>query len=153
MMPGARLLVARFTKFGLVGILGAVLQALLFALLSSSVHLPGAWAALVAVEIVVLHNFLWHERFTWRDRKTSGFRQKIIRLARFHAMNGAVSLAGNIFLAWLLIERLKAPALPSELAAIALCAPANFLAADAWVYRPPLRPNMLNPKQIAPKSL
>jgi putative flippase GtrA len=87
------------------------------------------------VEVVLWHNFFWHERFTWRDRGFTGFRQRAIRLYRFHATNGLVSLAGNTLLIYGLVQLLKAPALPSTLAAIATCAPVNFFLADRWVYR------------------
>jgi len=37
-------------------------------------------------------------------------------------------------LTYCLVDLLKAPVAPSALAAIACCAPANFLVADRWVY-------------------
>lgn len=122
----------RFGKFALVGTLGAAMQLVVFALLVRFFHLPGVAAAPVAVEIVVLHNFCWHERFTWRDRI---LRHRAARLCRFHVTNGAVSLAGNTALIYLLVHRFGSPPLPAAVAAIALCAPANFALADRWVYR------------------
>jgi putative flippase GtrA len=89
----------------------------------------------LAVEIAILHNFVWHERFTWRNRASQNFRQTARRLWRFHAANGLVSLAGNTILMYALVQRLKAPALPTAMGAIAICSLANFLIADRWVYR------------------
>jgi len=126
---------ARFGKFSLVGVLGAALQVALFDFLVHGVRLPGAAAAAIAVESALLHNFIWHERFTWRERRTAmGFRERSARLWRFHAANGMVSLAGNTLLAYCLVQQLKAPAIPSAVAAILVCAPLNFLLADRWVY-------------------
>jgi putative flippase GtrA len=125
---------ARFARFGLVGILGAALQIVLFDLLMKCLHLPGAAAAPIAVEMVLLNNFFWHERFTWRDRESAGLRQRAIRLWRFHAGNGVVSLAGNALLVYCLVQLIEVPALPSQVMAIVLCAPVNFLVADRWVY-------------------
>lgn len=124
----------RFGRFNAVGLLGAALQLMVFYLLMRALDLPAAAAALVAVEIAVLHNFFWHERFTWRDRQAPGLRQRAVRLGRFHAANALISLAGNTALTGVLVDWLHAPAMPSALAAIALCAPANFLLADRWVY-------------------
>jgi len=128
-------LCARFGRFNLVGLLGAALQVLLFDFLMKCCGLPGIVAAPVAVELVLLHNFFWHERFTWRDRVPGGRRQRALRLCRFHAANGLLSLAGNTALIYCLVEKLKAPALPSALAAIALCAPLNFLLSDQWIFK------------------
>ncbi|HJT86407.1 MAG TPA: GtrA family protein [Bryobacteraceae bacterium] len=124
----------RFGRFNAVGLLGAALQLMVFYSLMRALDLPAAAAAFVAVEAAVLHNFFWHERFTWRDRQTAGLRQRAVRLGRFHAANALVSLAGNTAVAALLVDWLHAPAIPSALAAIALCAPVNFLLADRWVY-------------------
>jgi len=133
-------LCVRFGRFNLVGLMGAALQLVLLDVLMECFHLPAIAAAPIAVETVILHNFFWHERFTWRDRPT-GLRQKAIRLWRFHASNGLISLAGNTLLTYCLSHKLKVPPLASAATAIALCAPINFLVADCWVYREGTRPN------------
>ena len=126
--------ILRFGKFNLVGLLGAALQLAVFSLLVKNSHWPEAPAVLLAVEAAVLHNFLWHERFTWRDREAMNIRQRAVRLWRFHAGNGLLSLTGNAALTYVFVEWLGVPAIVSAAAAIALCAPANFLLADRWVY-------------------
>jgi putative flippase GtrA len=98
MRSGGQLL-ARLGRFNLVGLLGAVLQLLLLYLLTRYLHMPAVAATPVAVEIVVLHNFAWHERFTWRDRHLKSVRQRTVRLWRFHVGNGLTSLLGNTVLA------------------------------------------------------
>lgn len=129
---GAQL--SRFGKFTLVGLLGGALQLFLLFLLTKSFHVLAVPATAIAVEIAVLHNFLWHERFTWRDRGFRSLRQRAIRLARFHAGNGLVSLLGNTALTYWFVARLDAPVLLSAMAAIALCSVTNFILADRWVY-------------------
>ncbi|SPE37627.1 GtrA family protein [Candidatus Sulfopaludibacter sp. SbA6] len=133
-MTGAGRQCVRFGRFSLTGVLGAALQVMLFALLMKCFHLPGVAATPIAVEMVLLNNYFWHERFTWRDRGCVGLRHRAIRLWRFHAANGLVSLAGNTVLTYCMVQKLKAPALPSAVAAIAVCAPINFLVADRWVF-------------------
>jgi dolichol-phosphate mannosyltransferase len=122
---------ARLGRFGAVGLLGAVLQVALFTELAR--WLPAAAAAALAVELTVLHNFVWHERVTWRDRRAPGLRERLARLWRFHAANGLVSIAGNTAVVYGLTE-LGAPSLAAQAAAIAVCAPVNFWVADRWVY-------------------
>ena len=122
----------RFVRFAGVGLAGAAIQVAVFTLLVRGMHLPAAVSAAVAVELAVLHNFVWHERFTWRDRAAAGV---VWRLWRFHLGNGLVSLAGNTLLAWCLVGQWKAPALPAAALSIAICAPLNFVTADRWVFR------------------
>jgi putative flippase GtrA len=125
---------ARFGKFNLVGLLGTVLQLGLLHTFTRGLRLPAVGAAALAVEFVILHNFAWHEHFTWRDRQLKGIRQRLLRLARFHASNGFVSLAGNTLLTYVLVTKLNMPVLPSAVAAILGCSLANFLLAERWVY-------------------
>ncbi len=123
----------RIGRFTLVGFMGAVLQLTLMVLLMRSLGALSIAATPVAVEITILHNFFWHERFTYRGPK--GPRRLGARLWRFHAGNGLISLAGNTVLIYVLTEGLHAPVLPAAVAAIVLCSLANFLVADRWVYR------------------
>lgn len=123
----------RFGKFNLVGSMGAMWQLILLSLLVP--RIASIAATSLAVEIVLLHNFLWHERFTWRECSPRGRGKIAIRLWRFQASNGLVSIVGNTALMYGLIERWHAPVIPSALAAIALCSTVNFLLVDRWVYQ------------------
>jgi putative flippase GtrA len=123
----------RFLRFNGVGILGFAVQvAVLAALIRFGVHYLAATA--VAVEVAVLHNFGWHERWTWRDRPAvPGSRAR--RLWRFHASNGLISLAGNLVLMRLLVGMLGLPAIAGNLLAVVLCSLLNFSASDRFVFR------------------
>jgi len=115
--------------------MGALLQLMLVSLLTKYFGVLSTAATLVAVEITVLHNFIWHERFTWSNRGPRSSRQLALRVWRFHASNGLVSLAGNTILMYCLVERLRGPVLPAAVGAIVICSLANFLIADRWVFR------------------
>ena len=122
----------RFSKFFFVGCLGTVVQLTVLTLLTHLFHVPLVAATAASVEAAILQNFLWHERYTWPDRKTA---KAGARLIRFHAANGLVSLAGNAIVTPVLVTRLHAPALLSALAAIGVCGLANYGLANRWVYR------------------
>jgi len=131
----------RFGRFSLVGFMGAVLQLMLLSLLMNGFGLASLAATPIAIEITILHNFIWHERFTWSGLGPKTARHLFLRLLRFHASNGLISLAGNTILTYCLVERLKAPVLPTAVGAMVLCSLANFLTADRWVYRRPREPS------------
>jgi putative flippase GtrA len=92
-------------------------------------------ATALAVEVAVLHNFLWHERFTWKDRKHSGLRDRLLRLVRFHAGNGVVSIAGNVVLMRLLVGGLHLHYLIANGISIAICSFLNFAIGEWFVFR------------------
>jgi putative flippase GtrA len=124
----------RLLKFCLVGCIGVGVQlSVLYALQKLKVDYLIATG--LAVESAVIHNFLWHRRFTWADRMRSGPREFILSLFRFHLSNGLVSLFGNVALMRVLVGKLAMPVLPANCAAIVICFTANFLASDCWVFR------------------
>jgi putative flippase GtrA len=88
----------------------------------------------LAVEIAVLHNFSWHERFTWADRPAQLFVHSLVRLAKFNASNGAVSIAGNLLLMRIVAGRLRLNYFVAHLIAIAVCSLVNFLLSDRFVF-------------------
>jgi dolichol-phosphate mannosyltransferase len=123
----------RFVRFNAVGVVGFLLQmAVLWLLVRAGVHYLLATA--LAVECAVLHNFLWHERWTWKDRPATG-RVRLGRLARFHALNGMVSLIGNLMLMRGLVGVLGMPVLAANLIAVSICALVNFAASERAVFR------------------
>lgn len=125
---------SRFGKFNLVGVLGAALQVALLWLLTKHFRVGSPAAAPMAVEIVVLHNFAWHERLTWRDRRPKSMRQRLDRLWRFHVGNGLTSLIGNTVLIYGLVEWIHVPVVPAAIVAIVLCSVVNFFLADRWAF-------------------
>src|SRR5688572_1494735 len=93
----------RASRFVAVGAIGFVLQVGALALLTMVVGWPYAPATAIAVELAVLHNFWWHERWTWRDRIADG-RGLAGRVARYHVTTGATSIAGNLIITGALVE-------------------------------------------------
>src|SRR5579863_4868014 len=69
--------VLRWMRFNAVGIGGFTLQLALLKVFVSVLRIDPVAASVLAVEVVIIHNFFWHERFTWRERVGSN------RLARW----------------------------------------------------------------------
>jgi putative flippase GtrA len=122
----------RFVRFNSIGVVGFLVQiVVLTGLLHAGVHYLAATA--LAVECAILHNFFWHERWTWKDRPSAG-RGRLGRLLRFHALNGTVSLAGNVLLMRLFVGSFGLPAIPANLLAVIACALVNYVASDRIVF-------------------
>lgn len=123
----------RVLKFALVGGMGVAVQlAALTALTALKINYLLATA--LAVETAILHNFLWHQRFTWADRTRTGMHGSLVALLRFHVSNGLISIVGNLLLMRLLVTEFSLPVLRANMATIAVCFVANFLASDRWVF-------------------
>ncbi|MGD0417142.1 MAG: GtrA family protein [Terriglobales bacterium] len=124
----------RWLKFNIVGGIGIGVQIAALAIFRSWLRFDYLLATGLAVEVAVIHNFLWHERYTWADRPAARPIQSLIRLAKFNGSNGAVSIVGNIVLMRLLVGELKFNYVVSNLFAIVLCSLVNFLLSDRFVF-------------------
>jgi putative flippase GtrA len=124
----------RWLKFNLVGALGIGVQFAVLLVLKNGFHLDYLVATALAVEAAVVHNFLWHERFTWADRVQRSWRKSLPRLLRFNLTTGAVSILGNLALMKLMVGLGHVNYLVANGVAIGVCSLANFLVSEEWVF-------------------
>ncbi|HEY5213109.1 MAG TPA: GtrA family protein, partial [Acidobacteriaceae bacterium] len=89
-------------------------------------------ATAAAIEVTLLHNFVWHLRLTWRDRADRS--QLFAQLLRFHLSNGAISMTGNLLLMRIFTQQLRLPLLMSNVISIACCSILNYFASDRWAF-------------------
>jgi putative flippase GtrA len=127
----------RWLKFNFVGAIGIAVQMGAFALLKGALGVHYLAATALAVETAVLHNFVWHERFTWRDRPPGTARDVALRLLKFHAGNGLVSILGNLALMRLLAGGFHLNQYLAQGLSIASCALLNFAVSEWFVFRKP----------------
>jgi putative flippase GtrA len=125
---------SRLLRFSAVGALGIAVQLGMLTVLTA-MRLEYLLATSLAVESAVIHNFVWHRRFTWRDREQKAGNDLLASLFRFHVSNGIVSLLGNLILMRVLAGSLRLPLLAANLGSIAICFVVNFVASDHWVFR------------------
>lgn len=141
--------VIRWLKFNLVGAIGIGVQFATLFLLKSVLDFDYLFATAFAVEAAVVHNFVWHEQFTWVDRIKPDrikldriklpvlepcWRQSLQRFLRFNLTAGAVSLVGNLALMKVMVGQGHMNYLLANAIAITLCSIANFLVSDQWVF-------------------
>jgi putative flippase GtrA len=124
----------RWLKFNLVGGIGIAVQFIALVLLKSMFHFHYLAATAVAVEAAVVHNFVWHEQFTWSDRVQASWRRSLPRFARFNLTTGAVSILGNLALMKVMVGYGGMNYLLANALAIILCSLANFLVSEQWVF-------------------
>ena len=124
---------SRGGAFILGGALGFVVQLSALAWLTISEGVPYPAATAIAVELAVLHNFCWHEHWTWRDR-TAARGGMLVRLGKYHLTTGITSIGGNLLLTAMWAELLGLHAIAANGAAVAMMSLANFLLADRWVF-------------------
>jgi dolichol-phosphate mannosyltransferase len=122
-------------RFNFVGIIGFGLQSVVLVLLSRQA--PGLSylvATALAVELAVLNNFIWHQRWTWNDRPSRTKSETLRRFAKFNLTSGVVSLTGNLFFMSLLVGRFHLSISLANLASVLACSLLSFLLADWFAF-------------------
>jgi putative flippase GtrA len=129
----------RWCKFNLVGAIGMVVQLGALALFNQWSAGHYLYASAAAVELTLLHNFVWHLHYTWRDRRDDSV--LLAQLIRFHLSNGLVSMLGNLALMQILVHQAHIPLLTANGIAILCCSIVNFSLGNQWAFStPPVRP-------------
>ena len=118
-------------KFNVVGVVGFALQlGALFVITQNAPRLSYLAATAVAVELAVLNNFVWHQRWTWNDRPTGTKKATLRRLAKFNITTGLVSIAGNLLLMKFFVGHFGLPVVGANVASVASCSILSFILAD-----------------------
>jgi putative flippase GtrA len=134
---GIRRLVYRWLKFHAVGVIGVAVQLAALILLKSVLGFHYLTATALAVEAAVLHNFCWHERWTWveRTRRSPGVGLLMGRLLRFNVTSGLLSIVSNLVLMRLFVGHFRLHYLVANILTIVTASLANFLLSELFVYR------------------
>jgi putative flippase GtrA len=121
-------------KFNLVGLLGVVLQLSLLKIFVT-IGIGYLVATLISVEITIIHNFFWHEHWTWHERTSKSLSLKLIRLMKFNITTGLISLVGNLLLMKVFVSNFHLPIVLANLLAIVSCSIFNFLVSQLFVFQ------------------
>jgi putative flippase GtrA len=125
-------------RFIAVGVAGFAVQLAALWTLTTRAHWPWLPATIAAVEAAIVHNFLWHRTWTWRERFASGASvfesSTLASFARFNAATAVTSIGGNVAAMAVLAGLFHLPVLAANALAVTIMTLANYLASDRWVF-------------------
>jgi putative flippase GtrA len=128
-------IIKRWIVFNSVGAMGIGVQITVLWVLASVFQIGYLPATGLAVEAAIVHNFLWHEHWTWADRKKQCSGGALKRFLYFHMANGAISLVGNLIFMQVFVEIFALHYMVSNLLSVVICSALNFVAGNSLVYR------------------
>ena len=123
---------ARPARYAAVATLGAAVQALVVLAATAAGCSPVA-ATVLGIEAAILHNFAWHDRWTWADRPHLA--PRAVRLARYNAAMAGSSLVVGAAVTWLVVAGLGWSVLPANAVAVAVAALANYVTSDRVLFK------------------
>jgi putative flippase GtrA len=123
--------IIRWLKFNAVGAGGIVVQLVVLTIATSVLKIDYLVATALAVEAAVIHNYFWHERFTWLDRATAS---SWGRFLKFNLSAGLFSIVGNMLMMRALVDGAHLNYVIANLITIATCSIVNFVVSDLFVF-------------------
>ena len=125
----------RFLRFSIAGATGFAVQIAVLGVLTNWAGVNYLAATAIAVEAAILVNFLWHERYTWKDRPAMTTRERWLRLGKFNAMTSLTSIVGSVLVTAVLVESFTLSPLDANVVAVVVLAVVNFIGANTLVFR------------------
>lgn len=121
----------RFMRFAIAGAGGFIVQLATLAVLVAA-HMHYVAATIIAVEAAILLNFVFHERWTWKDR---GRESGLSRFLRFNALTAATSIIGSVAITAILVEYFTFSPMLANVISVIVLSVINFVGADSLVFR------------------
>lgn len=124
----------RVASFAVVGVSGIAVNMGVLWILTHFANIHYALASPIAIELSILNNFIWNDRFTWRGRRRARKLSIWKGLLRFNIVSW---IAGSMN--WLLLIFFTEVAgiyyLWANLMAIAIAAAINFILNEKWTFK------------------
>jgi putative flippase GtrA len=132
----------RFIRFNVVSVLGIGARLLVAWALVSGLGLHYLVGTTLAIEASILHNFFWHQRWTWGHsggksvgRGSAPTNHVFFRCVAFHASNGLVTFLGAMVLMPMLVGSLGLHYLVGNAITVCFTGLLNFFLGDRLVFR------------------
>jgi putative flippase GtrA len=122
-----------FGRFASVGVIGWIVQLAVFLALKS-VGVPYMVAIAAAVGFAILHNFVWHELYTWQRARSNSAAAIALRLARFNTSTALISILGNLVLTAVMVELFHIPPVVANTFAVLTLSLLNYRVVNRWVF-------------------
>ncbi|MCL4498948.1 MAG: GtrA family protein [Chloroflexi bacterium] len=118
----------RVIRFGIVGLSGTVVNLIVIHFLFGQLHWSPTIAAAIAVEVSVVNNFIWNNRWTFGHRTIS-----LVRFFRFNlASLGGLVITTIIFT--VLVQWFRLHYIVADIVAIGAATSWNFVASIFWTW-------------------
>jgi putative flippase GtrA len=133
-LPGRQSLSGRLARFSVAGSIGFVVQVATLWLLISFTGIHYLVASAMAVELAIVVNFVWHQRWTFKDRAYGAY-SAIGRLLKYNGLTAITSIFGSVLVTGLLVETFTIPVLFANMISVVVLGGLNFIGADKLVFR------------------
>ncbi len=119
-------------KYLCVGATGTVVNCAVLWGLVHWMHWHYLLAAGVAIQLAVIQNFIWHDRWTFSDRR--GHSRWLVRFGQYE-----LTSSGGMILNWILLAAFVSwahwPLVPANLCGIAVGALVTYTVSKLWIWK------------------
>ncbi len=81
----------KWLRFNAIGMMGTGVQLAVILFLKTLFQLNYLIATMIAVQCSLIHNFFWHQRWTWKNSISTGRKESFQRFLKFNSTSGTIS--------------------------------------------------------------
>jgi dolichol-phosphate mannosyltransferase len=83
----------RIIKFGLVGLSGVVVNTVILGVLTELAQLNYKWSSLIAIQIAIISNFIFNDKWTFVDRKKQSLTKRFLSFESISIIGAVINWA------------------------------------------------------------
>jgi dolichol-phosphate mannosyltransferase len=125
----------RFIKFGIVGGSGILVNMGFLWFFTEIAGLYYLISSVLAIALAMINNFIWNDRWTWRDRGEPGIKAYLSRIIKFIVVSSIAAYIGNLGVLWILTHYFHVYYLISNLIGIAVGTALNYSVNNIWTFK------------------
>ena len=125
----------RAVRFGIVGVIGVVVNEGVLVGLHGGTGLPLALASPIAIEASILGNFLLNSHWTWRYDFRRSLALWLRKALQYHASAAVAAFIGNYGILLALVHGMGIDYRLANLVGIAAGSAVNYIASEFWIFR------------------
>ncbi|MFQ6673462.1 MAG: GtrA family protein [Fidelibacterota bacterium] len=129
------MLLSRILKFQVIAWGGTVVNLASLWILHGILEIPLIVAGACAIELAIVHNFIWHYFFTWRDRVGQSPTDFFSRLIQYNVVTASIDFLVNLSVLWTLTHYFGIHYLLADMAGMLGGPVIKFLANEFLIFR------------------
>lgn len=124
----------RILSFQLIGWIGTAVNLFILWLCYDLLSWPLLVSGALAIEIAIIHNFIWYYCWTWNDRVSFTIQNFFTLFVRYNIVTAAIDFVIRLGILWILTEYVGIHYLISDVVGMFIAPLLKYITNDAYIF-------------------
>lgn len=127
-------LLKRILSFQFIGWIGTAVNLAVLWLCYDVLDWPLLVSGALAIEVAIIHNFVWYYFWTWNDRVVYTLRDFLTLFVRYNIFTAAIDFFIRLGILWVLTEYFGIHYIISDIAGMFIAPLLKYITNDAYIF-------------------